>query len=226
LYKHILINKNLNSTKFHDELHKANIIPSDINYSIHSSLEEDKVWIIFDDIREIEVPILDEDGIQTDVEVKYQKKEIVKKTIIEQEEVIKEIEVSEIVEESDEIVEDEIIIEDDVDTTNTEEVEEIISEESTESEDEETIEESTATTTEVVEYIDVEREIEVEEWHDFDATQMLQTIESIVENHDPILIVQKTKEELLEEKVAELETLIDSLAEATWEITENLYPKI
>jgi hypothetical protein len=209
-----------NTNKLHEELIEVGIVPS----SVQS--RDNETWIIFDDIREIEVPILDEDGIQTDVEVKYQKKEIVKKTIIEQEEVIKEIEVSEIAEESDEIVEDEIIIEDDVDTTNTEEVEEIISEESTESEDEETIEESTATTTEVVEYIDVEREIEVEEWHDFDATQMLQTIESIVENHDPILIVQKTKEELLEEKVAELEALIDSLTEATWEITEKLYPQV
>jgi hypothetical protein len=214
-----MYDKNIN--KLHEELIEAGIVPS----SVQS--RDNEAWIIFDDIREIEVPILDEDGIQTDVEVKYQKKEIVKKTIIEQEEVIKEIEVSEIVEESNEIVEDEIIIEDDVDTTNTEEVEEIISEESTESEDEETIEESTATTTEVVEYIDVEREIEVEEWHDFDATQMLQTIESIVENHDPApKVPPKTKEQLLEEKIAQMQTLIDSLSEATWEITEKLYPQV
>jgi hypothetical protein len=39
-------------------------------------------------------------------------------------------------------------------------------------------------------------------------------------------ILPKTKEELLEEKVAELEALIDSLTEATWEITEKLYPQV
>jgi hypothetical protein len=160
--------KGLNTFKFHDELIKANIIPSDINYSIQSSSEQDKIWILFGNLKEEVQNLLDDDGNIIGETHTYKKCVSVSKTIIVQEPIVKEI------------VEEEIIIEDveqssDVDAIN---VENYIEADYQIELVEEDIEE-------VIEYKDVEKTITVDEWQDFDGAKMIADIQNIVDSHDP-----------------------------------------